>query len=60
MIVTHEIRFARDVADQVLFLDGGVIAEQGGPRCSTTRSTSVRSSSCGGCSSRGERSVPQA
>ncbi|WP_329958447.1 amino acid ABC transporter ATP-binding protein [Nocardioides okcheonensis] len=30
MIVTHEIRFARDVADQVLFLDGGVIAEQGG------------------------------
>lgn len=30
VIVTHEIRFARDVADQVLFLDGGVIAEQGG------------------------------
>ncbi len=29
-IVTHEIRFARDVADQVLFLDEGVIAEQGG------------------------------
>ncbi|GAA4698795.1 amino acid ABC transporter ATP-binding protein [Nocardioides nanhaiensis] len=30
VIVTHEIRFAREVADQVLFLDGGVIAEQGG------------------------------
>jgi L-cystine transport system ATP-binding protein len=30
VIVTHEIRFARDVADQVLFLDAGVIAEQGG------------------------------
>ena len=29
-IVTHEIRFAQDVADQVLFLDQGVIAEQGG------------------------------
>jgi L-cystine transport system ATP-binding protein len=29
-IVTHEIRFARDVADQVLFLDQGVIAERGG------------------------------
>ena len=29
-IVTHEIRFARDVADQVLFLDGGVVAERGG------------------------------
>jgi cystine transport system ATP-binding protein len=30
-IVTHEIRFARDVADQVLFLDAGVVAERGGP-----------------------------
>ncbi len=30
VIVTHEVRFARDVADQVLFLDGGVIAERGG------------------------------
>ena len=31
VIVTHEVRFARDVADQVLFLDEGVIAERGGP-----------------------------
>ena len=31
MIVTHEIAFAREVADQVLFLDGGVVAERGGP-----------------------------
>jgi L-cystine transport system ATP-binding protein len=30
VIVTHEVRFARHVADQVLFLDGGVIAERGG------------------------------
>jgi cystine transport system ATP-binding protein len=30
LIVTHEIRFARDVADQVLFLDEGVVAERGG------------------------------
>ena len=30
VIVTHEIRFAGDVADQVLFLDEGVIAERGG------------------------------
>ncbi|MDF1602291.1 amino acid ABC transporter ATP-binding protein [Nocardioides sp. YIM 152315] len=30
VIVTHEVRFARDVADQVLFLDDGVIAERGG------------------------------
>jgi cystine transport system ATP-binding protein len=31
VIVTHEVRFARDVADQVLFLDGGVVLERGGP-----------------------------
>ena len=30
VIVTHEVRFARDVADQVLFLDDGVVAERGG------------------------------
>lgn len=30
VVVTHEIRFARDVADQVLFLDGGVVVERGG------------------------------
>jgi cystine transport system ATP-binding protein len=34
-IVTHEVRFARDVADQVLFLDGGVVAERGGPEVLT-------------------------
>ena len=29
VIVTHEIRFAEQVADQVLFLDGGVVVERG-------------------------------
>ena len=29
--VTHEIGFAREVADQVVFMDGGVVVEQGGP-----------------------------
>ena len=29
IIVTHEMGFARDVADQVIFMDGGVIVEQG-------------------------------
>jgi polar amino acid transport system ATP-binding protein len=29
VVVTHEMAFARDVADRVLFLDGGVIVEQG-------------------------------
>ena len=32
MIVTHEMAFARDVADQVIFMDGGVIVEQGPAR----------------------------
>ena len=29
ILVTHEIRFARDVADRVIFMDGGVIVEEG-------------------------------
>ena len=29
IIVTHEMAFARDVADQVIFMDGGVLVEQG-------------------------------
>ena len=29
VIVTHEMGFARDVADRVVFMDGGVIVEQG-------------------------------
>ena len=31
VIVTHEMAFARDVADKVIFMDGGVIVEQGSP-----------------------------
>ncbi|GAB3115058.1 amino acid ABC transporter ATP-binding protein [Janibacter alkaliphilus] len=31
VVVTHEIRFAREVADQVLFIDGGVVVERGAP-----------------------------
>ena len=31
IIVTHEMAFARDVADQVIFMDGGCILEQGDP-----------------------------
>ena len=31
IIVTHEMAFARDVADQVVFMDGGTIVEQGSP-----------------------------
>jgi polar amino acid transport system ATP-binding protein len=31
LVVTHEIQFAREVADRVLFIDDGVIVEQGPP-----------------------------
>jgi cystine transport system ATP-binding protein len=31
VLVTHEIRFAQQVADQVLFIDGGVVLESGPP-----------------------------
>jgi polar amino acid transport system ATP-binding protein len=32
IIVTHEMSFARDVSDQLIFMDGGLIVEQGNPR----------------------------
>jgi len=31
VVVTHEMRFAQQVADQVLFMDGGVVVERGTP-----------------------------
>ena len=31
IVVTHEVRFAREVADRVIFMDEGVIVEQGRP-----------------------------
>lgn len=31
IIVTHEMAFAKDVSDKVLFMDGGIILEQGNP-----------------------------
>jgi polar amino acid transport system ATP-binding protein len=32
VVVTHEMGFAREVADQIVFMDGGVIVESGKPR----------------------------
>jgi len=32
IVVTHEMGFARDVADEVVFMDGGVVVEQGPPQ----------------------------
>ena len=32
IVVTHEISFARDVADKVVYMEGGVIVEEGTPQ----------------------------
>ncbi len=32
VVVTHEMGFAREVADQLVFMDGGVVVEAGSPR----------------------------
>ncbi|MBM7000736.1 amino acid ABC transporter ATP-binding protein, partial [bacterium] len=31
VVVTHEMSFARDVADRVIFMENGVIVEEGAP-----------------------------
>jgi polar amino acid transport system permease protein len=42
IIVTHEVRFAREVADRILFMDDGVIVEQGPPRQVLDQPTQAR------------------
>ena len=42
VMATHEMAFARDVADHVVFLDAGVIAEQGPPATMFTAPTTER------------------
>ena len=32
VVVTHEMGFAREVGDQLVFMDGGVVVEAGRPR----------------------------
>ena len=32
IIVTHEMAFAKSVADRVLFIDGGYVVEEGSPK----------------------------
>ena len=32
IVVTHEMGFAREVADELVFMDGGVVVESGPPR----------------------------
>jgi len=42
VVVTHEMGFAKRVADRVVFIDGGVIVEQGDPRAVLTHPTTER------------------
>jgi polar amino acid transport system ATP-binding protein len=42
MIATHEMGFAREIADRVCFLDGGVILEQGPPEAIFTAPAEAR------------------
>jgi len=42
IIVTHEIPFARDVSDRIIFVDGGAIVEQGPPAAVLAAPSSAR------------------
>lgn len=42
VVVTHEMGFAREVADRVLFMDGGYVAEEGSPDAIFTQPKSPR------------------
>lgn len=42
VVVTHEMAFARDVSDRVIFMDGGVIVEEGEPSALFTAPTHPR------------------
>ena len=56
VVVTHEMGFAREVADRVLFLDGGVIVERAGrlrdASCFEPRPRSTRARRRSSCSTR--------
>ncbi|MEV4941498.1 amino acid ABC transporter ATP-binding protein [Streptomyces zaomyceticus] len=61
MVVTHEMGFAREVADRVVFMDGGVIVEEGpaaqvvgAPRHERTRTFLTRLLNPTGCEEPGE------
>jgi polar amino acid transport system ATP-binding protein len=42
LVVTHEMNFARDVADRVVFMDEGLVVEQGNPKSFFTEPQSER------------------
>ncbi len=37
VVVTHEMAFARDISDRVIFMDDGIIAEEGPSDCSPSQ-----------------------
>jgi polar amino acid transport system ATP-binding protein len=45
MIVTHEMNFARDISDRVIFMDGGEIVEEANPDVMFTQPSSERTKS---------------
>ena len=45
IVVTHEISFAREAADRVVFMDGGVVVESGPPSEVLTRPQQPRTRS---------------
>ena len=49
MVVTHEMGFARDVADVVAVMDGGVILESGSPDVIFTQPREATRASCRPC-----------
>lgn len=42
VIVTHEMAFAREVADRIIFIDQGIIQEEGEPEALFTAPTNPR------------------
>ena len=48
IIVTHEVLYAREVADRIVFVDDGVIGEQHAAGCWTIPCTNARGVSCAG------------
>ena len=51
LVVTHEMGFARDVADDVVFMDNGAIVERSPPDgCFSRRRRRARAPSSSGCS----------
>ena len=49
LVVTHEMGFAREVADRVIFMDGGQIIEEGTPQQIFTNPQQERTKAFLGC-----------